>query len=189
MEIWAIAVKVCDILAATATVVALIYLAKQTRSSTGAMQTSQELMNLEMNREERVLREMAQAHANGVTCWPAILMSAIDRPWGMEIMNRSSACIYNVSIVRTAGLSGSKVAIKQVDATAAVLAPGRYFVAPGEFIQPLMDGDETKPIIGNIAYMAEIAFADANGAEWVRDIQGSLKKLPAVPRAQAIPGA
>ncbi|CEA09680.1 hypothetical protein BN1051_03052 [Arthrobacter saudimassiliensis] len=175
-------VNIFEILAAVATIGALLYLAKQTKASTASMQHSQELTNIEMQREERALQEAAQVHASQIACWPVIRHSDAGKAWGVEIRNSSNTSVYDLQITRDAGVAASKAKIPKLENRAAVLAPGRYFAGGGQYLEVLSDEHVTHPIVGNGDYAASLTFTDANGQRWVRDKLGSLQQATVVPQ-------
>lgn len=171
-------VAIFQILASAGTVGALIYLSKQTKVSTAATNHSRELMKLEMQRETRTRENSARVYAAGLVCWPVKRKIDCGSAYGVEIVNSSNACVYDIYINRPAGKTkGNQHPIGRLAARAAVLAPGRYFLEPGGFVQCLRPNDMTEPLVGNPDFMACIEFSDANGNRWTRDAQGMLKQV------------
>ena len=180
------AVGVAEILAAIGTVGALFFILRQTRHTSTTLEQTQGMLNIEQRREARTLAELAQRQAAGLVCWPVKIVSGDwAGEWGVELVNTSSAPVFACSLDRPEGMARNGQAIPPLRSTAAVLAPGRYFVGEkdkNKFPRVLLASVLTEPILGNIDYSAALRFTDSNGAAWQRDIDGTLSELEKSPR-------
>ena len=181
-------VDAAEIMSGLGTVGALIFVAFQTLYSNRALAQARELMELERDRDEREQMEGAKKAAEGVGSWPVSLRRGNGNgkgEWGLEIVNPSSAPIYEVKVVRAAGQAASGAPVEEIAARAAVLAPGRYFAGEGPFLEWLQSDAQTEPIMGGRRYRATLTFTDTNGREWMRDPDGLLtettRRLDALP--------
>ncbi|MBO0896143.1 hypothetical protein [Arthrobacter sunyaminii] len=168
-------VDAAEIMSGLGTMGALIFVAFQTLYSNRALAQARELMELERDRDQREQMEGAKKAAEGVGSWPVILRRGSGKgEWGLEIVNPSSAPVYEVKVVRAAGQAASGALVEEIAARAAVLAPGRYFAGDGPFLEWLQSDAQTEPIMGGRRYRATLTFTDTNGREWMRDPDGLL---------------
>ncbi|WP_146067252.1 hypothetical protein [Arthrobacter sp. ZGTC212] len=168
-------VDAAEIMSGLGTMGALIFVAFQTLYSNRALAQARELMELERDRDQREQMEGAKKAAEGVGSWPVILRRGSGKgEWGLEIVNPSSAPIYEVKVVRAAGQAASGALVEEIAARAAVLAPGRYFAGGGPFLEWLQSDAQTEPIMGGRRYRATLTFTDTNGRQWMRDPDGLL---------------
>ncbi|WP_104054995.1 MULTISPECIES: hypothetical protein [unclassified Arthrobacter] len=168
-------VDAAEIMSGLGTMGALIFVAFQTLYSNRALAQARELMELERDRDQREQMEGAKKAAEGVGSWPVILRRGSGKgEWGLEIVNPSSAPIYEVKVVRAAGQAASGALVEEIAARAAVLAPGRYFAGDGPFLEWLQSDAQTEPIMGGRRYRATLTFTDTNGRQWMRDPDGLL---------------
>lgn len=175
------AVSVAEVLAAIGTVGALFFILRQTRHASAAMEHTQKMLTIEQGREQRSVAEQAQQQASGLVCWPVKIVSGAGAgDWGIELMNASLAPVFSCAVIRPAGLARNGQAIPPLRSSAAVLAPGRYFIGEkdkNKFPRVLLGNVVTEPILGNIDYSAALTFTDSNGRTWQRDINGALAEL------------
>lgn len=172
-------VSVAEILAAIGTLVALFFIASQTKQANSALEHTQKMLRIEQEREMRSVAEEAQQQASGVVSWPAILTTEEGKVWGFVVANTSSTPVFSLKLSRKADRAKNGAAISQVDKGSAILAPGRYFMSDrreDKFLT-LLKGDEASPILGNSGYSASMTFTDSNGKTWTRDARGSLAAL------------
>ena len=168
-------VDAAEIMSGLGTMGALIFVAFQTLYSNRALAQARDLMELERDRDQREQMEGAKKAAEGVGSWPVSLRRGNGKgEWGLEIVNPSSAPIYEVKVVRAAGQAASGALVEEIAARAAVLAPGRYFAGNGPFLEWLQSDAQTEPIMGGRRYRATLTFTDTNGREWMRDPDGLL---------------
>ncbi|WP_433123015.1 hypothetical protein ACQ7FX_02495 [Arthrobacter koreensis] len=171
-----------EILSAVGTVGALFFIANQTKQANRALEHTREMLSIEQSREVRVLAEEAQQQASGVVCWPAKLIAddGTVAEWGLEVVNTSPGPVFSWSISRGWGETKKGGKIVPVSGRAALVAPGRYFMPPGnegKYLRRLAEDAVTEPILGNSGYSAAMTFTDSNGKTWTRDARGSLASV------------
>ncbi|MSR98490.1 hypothetical protein FYJ28_06580 [Arthrobacter sp. BL-252-APC-1A] len=176
-----IVLGVAEILAAIGTVGALFFILRQTRHTSATLEQTQGMLTIEQRREQRTLAEQAQRQAAGLVCWPVkIVAGAGAGEWGVELVNASPAPVFACLIDRPEGLTKKGRTIQPIKSSAAILAPGRYFVqesVKNSFPVVLQESTITEPILGNINFSAVLTFTDSNGMTWQRDIDGTLSEL------------
>ncbi|MFJ4171683.1 hypothetical protein ACIPY3_19440 [Paenarthrobacter sp. NPDC089714] len=157
--------------------VTLVYVMRATRLSGQAVRDAQRMLELEGERDERTIALQERRQATQVAFWP--VRGEVDGgfQWGIELVNSSDAPVFGMELSRSEGKAGKGTAIPEIQASAKILPPGRYFFSERKrwpiHVEP---GKVLEPIPGNTDYMPSVSFTDCDGRGWHRGMDGHLQR-------------